>query len=252
MFQKEFAAVANTARTKMAFLNHNPAGYFILSMMAGAFIGFGGLLAFTAGGILPDFSGAKLVMGACFGVALSLVVMAGGELFTGNNMVMAAGVLKRTVSVKDALFLWGVCWIGNLVGAIVLAVLYYLTGLGNGDVGAFIARVAFDKMSQGPVELFTRGILCNMLVCLAVWMAGKMQTEGGKLTMIFWCLLTFFTAGFEHSIANMTIMSIALINPMGVAVSLGGWAYNLLVVTLGNVVGGVVFVAVPYYLASKE
>ncbi len=252
MFREDFEAASNAAAGKLALLNNNPMGYFLMSLLAGMYIGFGGLLAFTAGGLLAGAPGTKLVMGACFGVALSLVVMAGGELFTGNNFVMAAGVMKKKVTVADAVKLWVFCWIGNTVGGILLAVLYHLTGLGNGPVGEFLASGAMAKMSAGPVQLFTRGILCNMLVCIAVWCGFRCKNEVAKLIMIFWCLTAFFTTGFEHSVANMTVLTYALINPAGQAVTVGGWFYNLIIVTLGNMVGGILFVAVPYCSATKE
>lgn len=252
MFREDFDAASNAAAGKLSLLKNNPAGYFLMSMLAGMYIGFGALLAFTAGGLLAGAPATKLVMGACFGVALSLVVMAGGELFTGNNFVMAAGVMKKKVTIADALFLWIVCWLGNAAGGILLAVLYHLTGLGNGVVGEFMAAGALGKMTAAPVALFARGILCNMLVCIAVWCTFKCKTEGGKLIMIFWCLLAFFTTGFEHSVANMTLLSYTLINPAGQALTIGGWFYNLIIVTLGNMVGGILFVAVPYCTAAKE
>ena len=127
-----------------------------------------------------------------------------------------------------------------------------LTGLGNGPVGEFLASGAMAKMSAAPVQLFTRGILCNMLVCIAVWCGFRCKNEVAKLIMIFWCLLAFFTTGFEHSVANMTVLTYALINPAGQAVTIGGWFYNLILVTLGNMVGGIVFVAIPYCSAAKE
>lgn len=252
MFREDFDAIANAAEGKRAFLAKNPFGYFLLSVLAGMYIGFGVLLAFTVGGLLSGAPATKLAMGACFGVALSLVTMAGAELFTGNNLVMTAGLLKRTVKLSDTLKLWLVCWLGNAAGGVLLALLYHLTGLGEGAVGEFMAAGAYAKMTAGPVALLTRGILCNVLVCLAVWCSFRCKTEIGKLVMIFWCLLAFFTTGFEHSVANMTLLSVALLRPVGQAVSLLGWGYNLLFVTLGNMVGSIFLIALPYYAAGRE
>ena len=252
MFKADFTKTASGAESKTAMLRNNPSGYFILSMLAGAYIGIGVLLAFTLGGQLEGAPYTKLIMGLSFGVALSLVVMAGAELFTGNNMVMAMGILDKRIRLSDGVKLWIICWLGNLVGAVVLAVIYHLTGLGAGAVGTFMASAAAAKMSLGIVPLITRGILCNFLVCLAVWCAGRATSDIGKLIMIFWCLFAFITTGFEHSIANMTLMTIALLNPMEQAVSIGGYFYNLLFVTLGNMIGGIVFVALPYYAASAK
>lgn len=252
MFKDEFRAAAEAAFSKSQLLKKNPLGYFVLSVLAGFQIGFGVLLSFTAGGLLTGVPGAKLVMGAFFAVALSLVVMAGGELFTGNNMVMAAGVLKKKVSLKDAVSLWAICWMGNVLGGILLAFLYHATGLWEGPVGEFMAAAALGKMTAAPLALVTRGILCNMLVCLAVWCGFRCRTETAKLIMIFWCILAFFASGFEHSVANMTLLSFCLMEPFGQALTIGGWFYNLLLVTLGNMIGGICLVALPYFAAAEE
>ncbi len=252
MFKEEFSASANAAKNKVSLLKKNPVGYFVLSMLAGMFIGFGALLSFTIGGMLAGVPGAKIVMGLAFGIALSLVVIAGAELFTGNNLVMFTGMLKKTISVKDGIVLWIVCWLGNLAGGILLALLFYGTGLSTGATAEFFASAALGKMTASAVNLFFRGVLCNALVCLAVWSGFRCKSESGKLIMIFWCLFAFITTGFEHSIANMTLLTSALLNPAGQALTITGWIYNLLVVTAGNMVGGIGLVAIPYFLASKE
>ena len=252
MFTEEFQMSANAAKAKVSMLKKNPLGYFALSMLAGMFIGFGILIAFSCGGYLAGAAYTKIVMGLSFGVALSLVVMAGGELFTGSNLVMASGLIKKTITAGEAIKLWVVCWLGNLVGAIILAFVYYYSGLANGAIGEFMAAGALAKMTAPVSQLFCRAILCNILVCLAVWCGFRCKNEVAKLIMIFWCLYVFITCGFEHSIANMTLFTEAMLNPCGQAVSMTGYITNLVVVTLGNMVGGIIFVAVPYALAAKE
>lgn len=252
MFRNDYIKTSDGAAAKVSFMNKDPLAYFIMSMMAGAFIGVGVLLAFTAGGLMTGLPYAKVVMGLSFGVALSLVVMAGAELFTGNNLAMAAGLLDKKVSWKDAVKLWCICWTGNLLGSMVFAGVYSLTGLCTGPVGEFMVSAAAAKMGAGAMALFTRGILCNFLVCLAVWCAGRAASDAGKLIMVFWCLFAFITTGFEHSIANMTLFTVALLQPVHEAVSIGGFFYNLLMVTIGNMAGGILFVAVPYYIAGRR
>lgn len=253
MFREEFTAAANGAAAKSLLLKNNPVGYFVLSVLAGMYIGFGVLLVFTLSGALQGAPYTKLVMGCCFGVALSLVVIAGAELFTGNNLVMAAGMLKKTVTAAESIKLWIICWIGNLVGGVLLAVLFNATGLYSDATLGAMTGAAAAKMSAGFIPLLTRGMLCNMLVCLAVWSGFRCKTESGKLIMIFWCLLAFFATGFEHSVANMTLLTLSLFNNGGnEAISMGGYWYNLLTVTLGNMIGGILLAAVPYYLAGAE
>ncbi len=252
MYTEEFAALALAASKKCAFLKQNWAGYFASSLLAGLFVGLAIMLIYTIGGLLMGIQAAKIVMGASFGISLSLVVIAGAELFTGNNLVMAAGLLRKTVRVQDALrlFLW--CYIGNWAGSILVALLFVCAGLYQNEVGAFINQVSAAKMALPPVQLVLRGVLCNALVCLATWCGYRCKSESAKLIMIFWCLFAFITTGYEHSIANMTLLTVALIAPHGPEISLGGYLHNLSYVTIGNVVGGIALVALPYFLVSKE
>lgn len=254
MFNEEFNKVASAAKAKVELLKTNKLGYFISSMLAGIYVGLGIMLIFTIGGLLSSANSpaTKIVMGLSFGVALSLVIFAGSELFTGNNFVMAVGSLNKTVSWLDTIKVWIVSFIGNLTGSILAGTLFFMAGLSNGPVGEFIAKTSATKMSLPASDLFFRGILCNMLVCLAVWCSFKCKEETSKLIMIFWCLFVFITAGFEHSVANMTLLTIGLLSPAGAAVSIGGYAYNIIMVTLGNMVGGIVFMAIPYYIISRK
>ncbi len=253
MFRDEFTGVCNAAKGKLNLLNHNPAGYIIASIVAGFFIAFGGFVMLTVGGNLGTTGAGKLLMAASFAAALSLVVMAGAELFTGNNFVMASAAFAGEVKWGEAIKLWVICYIGNLVGSLLAAVLFHLTGLASGAVGEVIATVAAAKMGGTALNLFIKAIFCNILVCLAVWCAAKMKTESGKLIMIFWCIYVFVVCGFEHSIANMTIMASGLLDPNGVAgLSVGGYIFNLVIVTIGNMIGGILFVAWPYFMIQKK
>lgn len=252
MFEADYDAMAKGAVGKASFLQKNPLGYFTASALAGAYIGFGILLSFTVSGTLAGLPAAKMAMGASFGIALSLVVIAGAELFTGNNMVMAAGVLKKTTTMADLVKLWIICYIGNWIGAIVLSLLFWGAQGMTGATATALLGAASMKMSLPPLALFLRGILCNVLVCLAVWCGFRCKSDAGKLIMVWWCLYAFFTCGFEHSVANMTVLTLSLLEPGTAAVSLGGYFYNLVFVTLGNIVGGALFIALPYYLTTNR
>ena len=252
MYKDTFEAVSNAAGTKVGFLKKNPVGYFLMAMAAGAYIGFGNVLINVIGGMLNGAPQTKIVMGAAFGIALSLVIIAGAELFTGNNLVMAAGITKKKITILDAIKLWIVCWLGNWAGSVVMALLFQYSGLNNEVTATFLATAAAGKMAVPFLPLLIRGILCNMLVCLAVWCGFKCKSEVGTLIMIFWCLFAFVTCGFEHSVANMTQLTLALLNPMGQAVSVGGYFYNLATVTLGNMIGGIFFIALPYFASQAK
>ena len=187
MFRDEFGSVCNAAKGKLNLLKNNPAGYVIAAVMAGFFIAFGGFVMLTVGGNLGTTGAGKIMMAASFAAALSLVVMAGAELFTGNNFVLASAAFAGEVSWAEAVKLWVVCYIGNLAGSLLAAVLFHFTGLASGAVGEVIATVAAAKMGGAALNLFIKAIFCNMLVCLAVWCGAKMKTESGKLIM-FWRL----------------------------------------------------------------
>lgn len=252
MFVEEFTAAGNAAKAKSAHLSRNPVGYFFASMLAGAYVGLGILLIFSIGGQLAGAPYTKLLMGVSFGIALSLVVIAGAELFTGNNFVTVAGLMRKTINAGQLAKLWVVCCIGNWVGSIIIAALFFAAGLSTGGVGEFIANTSAAKMNAAPLELFFRAMLCNTLVCLAVWCGFRCKSESGKLIMIFWCLFAFITSGYEHSVANMTLLTAALFAPFKAAVSMSGYFYNIAVVTLGNIAGGVLCVALPYCLISRQ
>jgi nitrite transporter NirC len=252
MFQEEYSMLAKAAESKSKFLKNNPVGYWVAAMLAGMYVGFGILLIFSAGGMISSQPYVKIIMGVSFGIALSLVVMAGAELFTGNNLVMAGGVFSGTVTLADAGKLWVVSLLGNWAGSILLALIFWGAGLAKGPVGEFMANAAAAKMAIPLIPLFLRAVLCNILVCLAIWCGFRCKSESGKLIMVFWCLFAFITSGYEHSIANMTLLTVGILSPGGAAVSLSGYFYNILVVTLGNMAGGILFTAVPYYLISGK
>lgn len=252
MFHDEFIAASNAAKAKIRLLNKNPLGYFISSILGGMFIGIGILLIFSIGGMLSGLPYAKIVMGISFGIALSLVVISGAELFTGNNLIMVSGLMKKKVSFLECIKLWAVCYIGNWLGSILIAYMFYMADLSVNGVGEFIALSASIKMNTNMTALLFRGILCNILVCLAIWCGLRCKSESGKLIMIFWCLFAFITSGFEHSIANMTLLTIGLLTPFSADISFMGYFYNIFIVTLGNMIGGILFVAIPYYIISKK
>jgi len=253
MFNNEITAVSNAAKDKSDLLCKNTVGYILAAMLAGILIGLGVLLAFTVGGLLTGYPFARLLMGCTFGIALSLVIIAGGELFTGNIFIMTVGLAKKTISAGACFKLWTVCYLGNLIGSIILAVIFVLCGLAAGSTGEFISSAAEVKMSIPPLALICRGVLCNILVCLAVWCSFRCKSEAAKLIMIFWCLLALLTTGYEHCIVNMTLLTVSLLSPAsGAAVSLNGWIYNIALSTVGNIIGGIVFVALPYPIISKK
>lgn len=254
MFSEEINKLSEAAVKKAMFLKESKSRYTIASALAGMFVGFGIILIFTVGGLLSSVNApaTKIAMGVSFGIALSLVLAAGSELFTGNNMIMTIGALEKKVSWSSVWSIWIFSYIGNVLGSVVLAALFVQSGLWRGTTAEFILKTSTAKMTAPYMELFVRGILCNILVCLAVWCFFKLKDEAAKLIMVFWCLFAFITSGFEHSVANMTLLSIALMIPHKTPVSLNGFMYNLTAVTLGNIVGGMLFVGIAYWYISNK
>ncbi|MFD1445053.1 formate/nitrite transporter family protein [Oceanobacillus profundus] len=247
-------AFSNTAALKVNQLKHSKSKYFLMAMLAGLFVGLGIILIFTIGGQLEasNAPGTKIIMGISFGIALSLVIMAGADLFTGNNMIMTIGLLMRKTTGLDAGRIWFYSYFGNFAGSIIVAALFFYSGLASGDTASYITSAASVKMNAPFMELFVRGILCNILVCLAVWCSVKLKDETAKLIMIFWCLFAFITSGFEHSVANMTLLSLSLMVPHPETVSFAGLVANLIPVSIGNIIGGALFIGAAYWYGITD
>ena len=238
----------------------------ILGIFAGVYIGFGAELAIMVTHDMASFLGvgmAKLIGGAVFSVGLMLVVIAGAELFTGNNLIFLS-VLDRQVGVSRLLRNWTIVYFANLVGSLLLVLLMYWSGLWKTDgglVGAKALAIANGKVNLTFLQAFARGIMCNWLVCLAVWMAVSARTVVGKVWAIFFPIMAFVASGFEHSVANMFFIPMglalkgqtAIVTAAGLAdklshLTIGGMVMNLIPVTLGNIVGGAFFVATLYWI----
>lgn len=253
MHAADHERIAGLAKNKFRFMDTSFGEYLLLSAMAGVYLGFGIALIFSLGGPLmaAGSPAVKLVMGASFGIALTLVIFAGSELFTGNNMVGVIGGLSRSVTWGQVAQFNFWSWVGNLAGSLALAWLVVESGVfSKGPTAEFLGKVTAVKMALPAWELFVRGILCNWLVCLAIWTAGRTTNDTAKILLIFWCLFAFIGTGFEHSIANQSLLGMALFLPHEAAVSWAGFWYNQFFVVLGNVVGGGLFVGGLYWMVS--
>ena len=246
------AYFAQEALQKVVVLKQKPFALAIGALMAGAYVGLGIILILNIGTTL-DPSIQKLLMGLTFGIALTLVVFAGSELFTGYTMYMTIGWMKKLITSKEAIkiLLW--VWIFNFIGALVLAGLYSLSQADVPEsVNHLLFSIAEKKMHTPWLGLIVKAALCNWLVCLALWMCARTTNDAAKCIFIFWCLLGFIASGYEHSVANMTLLSLALFSEHPETLSILGMAHNLFWVTLGNLIGGVVFMGMGYWHAAYE
>lgn len=244
MYNEAIEKIAITARKKVDYLDYSLAKYFISSAYAGVFIGIGLLISVAVGNLLSPSPVFRIGMGLSFVIALNLVAFTGTELFTGNNFVMTVGLLQKTVSFWETLRLWLVSYVGNFIGALILSYIFVSGSFVQaGDFQLFFEKVALTKASLPFSVLLFRGILCNFIVCLAVYLTFRLENEVAKLLMICLCLFTFVTSGFEHSIANMTVYGVALFES-SMHISISQMFANLIPVTLGNMLGGVFFMGV--------
>lgn len=247
MFADAVDGLAEAGAAELRHLETNPLGFWIATMLAGAYVGLGILPIFSVGSAL-DPAVRPLAMGATFGLAPILVVFAGAELFTGHTMVGPLAVGRGLATGRQLATLWATSWLGNLAGALLLAALF---GAGGGGIvttaaSGLLYEVAAAEMNLGAVELVARAILCNRLVCLALWMSARIASEAARMIAIAWCLLAFIASGYEHSVANMTVFGVALLSAHPPEVSWAGMAWNLFWVTLGNTIAGALFVAGAY------
>ena len=247
----------------------HPARVFSLAVLAGAFIALGAIFATTVGaGSTSSFGVTKLLVGFSFSLGLILVVVGGAELFTGNNLIVMAWAGGK-VSTGAVLKNWSVVYLGNFVGAVGSAILMFLTRqytFGSGAVGQSALTIASGKVNLEFIQAIALGIMCNALVCLAVWLTFSARSVVDKIAAIVFPITAFVAAGFEHSIANMYFIPIGLMIKQFDGEFANGMALenldvqhfllaNLLPVTIGNIIGGAVMVAAVYwaiYLRHRE
>lgn len=246
------ATIAESAdlAVKKSRLVRSPARYLVSAMLAGIYIGVGEVLMLTVAGPLEaGHSGAvRLIEGAVFPVALTLVMFAGADLFTSQCMTMTFGVLSRRTTWMDLARIWGMALLGNLAGTMVFALIVGVAGtVESGPVSALLGSLLDAKNAESGGQLFARAVLCNMLVCLSVWMFTRASGDGAKATMVWWPVFAFVASGFEHSIANMSVFSLGIVNGQAGVADL---ARNLAFTVPGNIVGGAVLVAAGYWFAN--
>ncbi|MBM7631906.1 formate/nitrite transporter family protein [Geomicrobium sediminis] len=253
MYKDTLVTINEQATNKIRFFSSSPLRYLLASILAGAYVGVGTIVLFSIGQPLHITGSPFLdvMTGATFGIALALVLWAGSELFTGNNLIFTVSSLSNLTSWSQTLAIWGWSYFGNLIGALLLSFLVLLTGLFQGaDDSHYMFSLASEKMNAPMMELFFRGILCNWIVCLAIWTSLRAEGDIAKLFLIFVLIMAFIAAGLEHSIANMSILGIALLHGGSETITFGGFIHNLIPVTIGNIIGGAIFVASTYFVIS--
>lgn len=225
-------------------------------MLAGAFCSLGMAFAYSVGSAFYRTEAAefyKLGIGVAFSLSFTLIIFAGCELFTSNVLVMTIGYLSKTIRLSNAAFFLALCYAANLAGAALAGWIAGMAGILDGPVGELIARSSLDKTLFSFTQAFFRGILCNVLICLGYWAMTKARSETAKLVIIVWVVAGFVTPGYEHSIANAGIFTMASMAPGGLKTTVMTAVWNNLIpVTLGNLAGGALLVGVPYWFAGAR
>ena len=263
----DFTVNVGVKKTSMSVINQ-----FVLGILAGAFIAFGAQASNIATHTISDISTAKLIGGLIFPAGLMLVLMAGAELFTGNSL-MIMSLIEKKITLPQLLRSWLVVYLGNLAGSVLVALLISWSGqLGytGGLLGGFTLKAAAGKISLSFTQAFVLGILCNWLVCLAVWTSFGAKDAISKAVCVFFPIWLFVASGFEHSIANMYYIPAGIFakcSPSYItkALELGAsqsaidslswcsmFTKNLLPVTLGNILGGAGFVGCVYWFVYRK
>jgi formate transporter len=237
---------------------------FMLSLVAGGSIGLGGMFfAIVLADPMLSFAPQRLLGGLVFSLGLALVMIGGAELFTGNCLIVMAWC-NGQIRTSEVMRNWTVVWVGNLIGALGLVFLLFMShfaDLNNGAVGAALLKLAIGKIQPDMVTIFFKGILCNLLVCLGVWLAYAGRSVADKMAGMVLPVACFVAAGFEHCVANMFFLPMAWVlavtghAPAGLDVSMitfGGMVHNLVPATIGNIVGGAGFVGLIYWAIYRK
>lgn len=248
--------VISLALKKKKILDESIIKYLIRAALSGVYIGFGIMLSFRLGEGFFDIHSpvASLMTSIFFGIALVLIIYGGSELFTGNTMYFTVSTLNKQTSWKDTFQNWITCYAGNFIGAVFFAILVLYSGIFSSlENSQLLMATAAHKMEYTTWELFFRAILCNWVVCLAVWIPMNVKGDGGKIAVMMLLVFAFVASGFEHSVANMVTFSLALILPHPDSITIAGAIHNLIPVTIGNIIGGGLCVGGAYvYLSASS
>lgn len=251
---KSLNEVEILALKKLSIYEKSSFIYLLRSILASMFIGFGVIVAFKTGNFfyLEQSPFTYPMAAVTFGAAIILIAYGGGDLFTGNTFYYTYAALKKKMRWGQVGKLWTFSYVGNIIGAAIFALLIYATGLFNDQsVNGFLIEVAKNKTLAPTSELFFRAILCNWLVCLAFFVPMTLKGDGPKLFTMVLFVFCFFISGYEHSIANMCTFAVSLVLGHPDSVTFGGIVHNLIPVTIGNLIGGSIFMGGMYYYVNK-
>jgi nitrite transporter NirC len=245
-----------TAIKKKGIINKSMLEFYVRAIMATMYLGLALVVSLRLGDMFHqvDSPGTYFMAAAFFGMALVLIILGGAELFTGNTMYFTVSTLRKSTSMKDLLSNWTHTYVGNILGAVIFATIFYFSGVFKEiPEDHFLYLIAHKKVSGTFINLLVKGILCNWLVCLACFIPNMVKGDGTKIGLILLTVFMFFISGYEHSIANMVYFAVTIAQSGYEVITLSDAIKNLIPVTIGNIIGGSVFVGMLYtYLARGQ
>ena len=253
MYHEAINEVLKNAKRQSVFLTKNPFGYIVSAIISGIFISLSVMLSATVSIQNSNSPIVSFLSGTTGTFGLIMVVFAGTMLFTANTFVITLGALKKTITWLDLVKIISAVYFGNWIGTLILSLVYKGSGQLVGPYAQYYLTAFSNKLGLSFTEIMLRGFLCNILVCAAIWSTHRFTSFSAKFLIIFFALTAFLATGYENSIANMSLGSLALLAPGGMeAIGIGNYLRVVFTDTLGNILAGVLVFALPLWLFSKH
>ena len=253
IFMNDIELLNQVALSKVKMSKEDKTRFFMRSVMAGLYLGAAMILSYSLGALLsknyPEFG--KIAVASTFGIGLVAIVFLGAELFTGNCLTIIIPVYDGKIKFREVLPSWGICFFGNMIGMALIGFLFIKSGSMNTILLEYLKPLCDAKLTFTPLELLIKGILCNFIVCIAAYTGIKVKDDVVRMIMILFFVTAFVLPGFEHCIANMGFFAMCL-TEYGLSVDLVQVVIHLFISTIGNIIGGAVFVGFPVYMIFRK
>jgi len=247
----DIEVLSKLGKIKYNLMKTDPLRFFVRSFMAGAYLGMACILSYTLGAMLSDHGViGKIALAATFGIGLVAIVYLGAELFTGNCFVTIIPVLNKELKLRDILPMWLVCYIGNIVGISFVCALFVISGAQEAVLKPYLMTAMQSKLDFNIIQLFIKGMLCNLIVCVAAYSGIKIKDETARLIVIMVFVMAFVLPGFDHCIANAGLFAMGIVQ-LGSSIDWSLLPLHMLVSTAGNIIGGSVLLGVPIYIMFR-
>lgn len=247
----DIEVLSKLGKIKYNLMKTDPLRFFVRSFMAGAYLGMACILSYTLGAMLSDHGViGKIALAATFGIGLVAIVYLGAELFTGNCFVTIIPVLNKDLKIKDILPMWVVCYIGNIVGISFVCALFILSCAQEKVLKPYLMTTMQAKLDFNILQLFIKGMLCNLIVCVAAYSGIKIKDETARLIVIMVFVMAFVLPGFDHCIANAGLFAMGIVQ-LGSSIDWSMLPLHMLISTLGNIIGGSILLGLPIYIMFR-